>query len=128
MKKNNLAELTTQNNPSSGNATLTLCTNGNVSITADNSDTAQLTKNTTHKLVTQYKLEYNGSGVNETGGTTTDWSNYSSFLDKGSQVIHISGDGAVEVTLSVRASLENIQAEDCGQYNATQTLTVYWES
>ncbi len=124
----NLAVLTPTNNPSSGSATLTLYTNGTVSITADSSDAAQLSKDAIHKLITEYKLEYDGSGVNETGGRTTAWSGYSSFLTKDSQVTHISGDGAVEVTLSVRASLEGIRHEDSGEYNATQTITVCWKS
>ena len=123
----NLAELTPTNNPSSNSATLTLYTNEDVKITADNSDAAQLSKDDNHKLVTEYKLEYDGSGVNETGGGTTAWSDYGTFLRNGSQVTHISGDGAVEVTLLVRASVQTTRPEDSGEYNATQTLTVCWK-
>lgn len=124
----NLADLTAQNSSSSGSATLTLYTNGDVKITADNSDVAQLSKDDSNKLVTEYKLEYDGSGVNETGSSTTAWSDYGSFLGEGSEVTHISGDGAVEVTLSVRALVEAIRPDDSGEYNATQTLTVCWKS
>jgi len=124
----NLADLTGQNNQVSGSASLVLYTNGDVKITADNSDAAQLSKHDNHKLVTEYKLEYYASGVDETRGGTVAWTNYDSFLSEGAQVKHVSGGGAVEVTLSVRASVETIHPVDSGEYNATQTLTVCWKS
>jgi hypothetical protein len=100
----NLMDLTAQNSQVFGSSRLRLYTNGNVEITADNSDAAQLSKDNYHKLVTEYKLEYDAFGVNETGGSMVDWSRYDLFLSEGSIVTHIPGDGAVEVTLSVRVS------------------------
>jgi hypothetical protein len=123
-----LPDLTTENSQVSGSASLLLYTNGDVTITADNSDAAQLSKNALGKLVTEYKLEYDASGVGQTGGSTMVWSDYHSFLSKGSTVKHIYGDGAVEVILSVRASKDTLRPGDSGQYSATQTLTVCWKS
>jgi len=51
------------------------------------------------KLLTEYRLEYDAG--------TVAWSDYGSFLSKGSTVKHIPGDGAVEVILSVRASYDS---------------------
>ena len=124
----NLKQLTPSKNQSSASSTLTLYTNGDVSITADNSDAAQLSKDFGHKLVTKYKLKYDGSGANKTGGRSTGWRNYDRFLDKDSQVKHVSGDGAIEVTLSVKALIETFRREDSGRYDAVQTLTVCWKS
>ena len=124
----NLPELTPQNKQSSGSSRLRLYTNGDVKITADNSNAAQLSKDTLHKLVTEYKLEYDASGVNKTGGYTVEWSSHDSFLIKGSTVTHASGDGAVEIILSVRASKETKSPGDSGEYSATQTLTACWKS
>lgn len=123
-----LPELTPQNEQTSGSSRLYLYTNGDVKITADNSGTAQLSKDALHKLVTEYKLEYDASGVNETGGSRVEWSEHNSFLSKGSTVTHVSGDGAVEVILSVRASKGTQGAGDSGEYSATQTLTACWKS
>ena len=123
-----LTDLTTRNRQVSGSASLTLYTNGDVKITADNSDAAQLSKDALHKLITEYKLQYDASGVGETGGSTVAWSDYDSFLSKGSTVKHIYGDGAVEVILSVRASRDTLRPGDSGEYSATQTLTVCWKS
>ncbi len=123
-----LADLTAKNSQVSGSASLTLYTNGDVKITADNSDAAQLSKDVLHKLITEYKLQYDASGLRQTGGSTVAWSDYDSFLSKGSTVKHICGDGAVEVILSVRASRESRRAGDSGEYSAAQTLTVCWKS
>ena len=123
-----LPDLTAQNKQTSGSSRVYLYTNGDVEITADNSGAAQLSKDALHKLVTEYKLEYDASGVNETGGSTAEWSEYDSFLSKGSTVSHVSGDGAVEVILSVRASKGTERPGDSGEYSATQTLTACWKS
>ena len=150
----NLADLTTQNRRVSGSASLVLYTNGDVKITADNSAAAQLSKDANHKLVTEYKLEYDAFGANETGGSTADWSEHDSFLSEGSTVTHVSGDGAVEVILSVRVSNDSGELgnsltpnsilanpsssnatciisctlENIGECTATQTLTACWKS
>ena len=149
-----LADLTTQSSQVSGSSRLCLYTNGDVKITADNSDVSQLSKDDHHKLVTEYKLEYDAFGVNKTGGSMVDWSGYDSFLSEGSIVTHVSGDGAVGVTLSVRVSNDsggfgnsstpNLMSadpyssnaaciisctlENVGKCTATQTLTACWKS
>jgi hypothetical protein len=117
-----LAELTTQNREASDSASLILYTNGDVKITANNSDEAGLSRGNNHKLVTEYRLECG------TAGAATGWSSYDGFLKNGLTVEHISGDGAIEVTLSVRASSDINKTGDSGRYNATQTLTVCWSS
>ncbi len=150
----NLADLTSQNTHVSGSAALVLYTNADVKITADNSDVAQLSKEDNHRLVTEYKLEYDAFGLNKTGGSMVDWSGYDSFLSEGSTVTHVSGDGAVEVTLSVRVSNDSggfgnsltpdlmsanpsscnatciisCTLENIGECTATQTLTACWKS
>lgn len=150
----NLADLTAQSSWVSGSSSLYLYANRDVEITADNSDTAQLSKDDNHRLVTEYKLEYDACGLNKTGGSMVDWSGYDSFLSEGSRVTHVSGDGAVEVTLSVRVSNDrggfgnsltpNLMSanpyssnaaciisctlENVGKCTATQTLTACWQS
>lgn len=123
-----LDELSSQRNEAVGSSRLRLYTNGDVKITADNSDAAQLSKDALYKLVTEYKLEYDGLGAKQTGGGTTAWSGFDSFLREGSQARHVSGDGAVEVILSVRVFKETIRTGDSGEYSAVQTLTVCWGS
>jgi hypothetical protein len=117
-----LGELTTQKSQATGSTSLILYTNGDVKVTADNSDAAQLSKDSSHKLVTEYMLEF------DTAGAATEWNSYAHFLGDGLTAKHISGDGAVEVTLSVRASNDSKETGDSGRYNATQTLTVCWGS
>jgi len=123
-----LADLTTENSQVSGNTSLVLYANVDVTITADNSDTAQLSKDALHKLLTEYRLEYDATGVAQTGGSTVVWSDHDSFLSKGSTVNHIPCDGAVEVILSVRAACDRNAPPASGDYTATQTLTVCWKS
>ena len=128
----NLGELTQLKNVAYDSSTLLLDTNGNVKITADNSDAAQLSKDALHKLTTEYKLDYASSRINKdngkSGGIATAWSDYSTFLRNAPQISHVSDDGALEVTLSIRASRKNIRPQDSGRYTATQTLTVCWKS
>ncbi len=121
-----LEELTVKNKQAVGEASLELYINGDVTIIADNSNSAELTsgENTLH---TEYKLGYDGSGVNQTGGNFTEWSPFDTFIKDGAEIIHIPTDGAVEVVLSVKASIEEIRPENAGQYNAVQTLTVCWK-
>jgi len=132
----NLENLTAQMHEVEGSASLVLYTNKDVQIFADNSDAAQLSKDSMHTLVTQYKLQYDGGGTDQTGGRTTGWSDYDCFLINGSQVTHVPGDGAVEVILSVRAYRNTApvsSVEDrnggavSGDYTARQTLIVCWK-
>ena len=122
-----LGELTTQNKQATNKVMLTLYTNGDVTITANNKNTAELSFNT-NTLLTEYKLEYDGSGLSQSGGRKTDWCQSGSFLKKGSHITHIPGDGGVVVTLSVRASVEKIHSENSGRYTAFQILTACWKS
>lgn len=117
-----LGELTTQSSEATDSASLILYTNGDVKITADNSDEAELSRGNNHKLVTEYRLEF------DTAGAVTGWSSYDRFLKNALTVEHVSGDGAIEVTLSVRASNDIKKTGDSGRYSATQTLTVCWSS
>jgi hypothetical protein len=122
-----LGNLTAENPEVSGSASLVLYTNRDVLIIADNSGAAQLSKDRVHNLVTQYKLEYDGGGMGQTGGRTAGWSDYDCFLTSGSQITHVSGGGAVEVILSVRAFKDTAHASESGDYTARQTLTVCWK-
>jgi len=122
-----LANITTQAGAVTGSAAVTLYTNGDVDISADNTATARLV-NGSSVLVTEYRLEYDGDGVTATGGSTVDYTAYNSFLSSPSSITHISTDGAVGVTLKVRASNPASNVADAGAYTATQTLTATWGS
>ncbi len=118
-----IANITNQGDTPSASESLVLYTNCDLDITADNTATAQLTK-TTDTLVTEYKLEYDGDGGTATGGATVNWTEYDTFLSgAGSAVTHVTLDGAVNVTLSARASNAAGTLADAGDYTATQTLT-----
>jgi hypothetical protein len=119
--------IATQASVVTGSSMITLYTNGDVTITADNTATAQLTLGSV-TLVTEYRLEYSGDGASDTGGDTVDYTEYDQFLAVPSAVTHISGDGAVDVTLRVRASNPAGNVADSGIYSATQTLTASWAS
>ncbi len=123
----NLGNLTAEKTQVEGSASLVLYINKDVQIVADNSDAAQLSKDSVHTLVTQYKLQYDGAGTDQTGGRTTVWTDYDHFLINDSQVTHVPGDGAVEVILSVRALKNTASAAAPGYYGARQTLTVCWK-
>jgi hypothetical protein len=109
-----------------GSSQVTLYTSGNAEISADNTATARLTKAGGANLYTEYKLEFDGDGVSQTGGSTVDFTSYDSFLSSPASVTHITGDNAVQVTLYVRASNYANDVADAGTYTATQTLTVHW--
>ena len=119
--------ITAQADTPSASKSLVLYTNCNVNITADNTTAAQLTK-TTDTLVTEYKLDYDVEvdGAN-TWGVPKDWALHNLFLAGGastaSVVTHETLDGAIEVTLSARASNATGTLADAGAYHAHQTLT-----
>jgi len=117
-----LLTITARDDAPEASKSLVLYTNCNLTITADHTAAAQLTK-TTDTLVTEYKLEYDGDGDPDTGGATVDWAEYDDFIPVGSAVIHYTLDGAVNVTLSARASNDAGNVADAGDYTATQTLT-----
>jgi hypothetical protein len=107
--------------------TVTLYTNGDVHITADNSAFAELrnfTGGSLDVLVTEYRLVYDADGG--TTGTEVPYTEYDEFLVTPSVVTHVSLDGAVEVALYVQASNRAGDVADAGDYAATQTLTASW--
>ena len=122
----NLASITTQSLQVTGTATATLYTNGKVDITAVNAVAARLTSGGGATLVTEYSLAYDGNGVAATGGSSVAYATYDLFLNSASRVTHVIGDGAVEVTLGVRASNHSGDVSEATNYGATQTLTATW--
>ena len=121
-----LPNLTTREGESEGEAEVNLFTTGDVEISADNTDTARLTKSGGGSLYTAYKLKFDGDGVSETGGSTVSFTSYDSFLITPVYVTYVPDDNDVKVTLSVNAKNYNDQLADAGIYTATQTLTVSW--
>ena len=120
--------MTHQTDVLTGSSTQTLYTNGHVTITADNGTDAELSEVGGDTLYTEYGLLYDHDGLTETGGANVPYAVYSSFIDTGSAVTHVAGDGAVDVTLQVRASNAGSTQADYGSYGATQTLTATWSS
>ena len=121
-----LANITNRGDAPEASQSLVLYTNCDLNITADNTTAGQLIERVTSNdtLVTEYKLEYDKNGTDGTGGTNVDWTDYATFLGVGgSAVTHVTLDGAVNVTLSARASNEAGTLADAGAYTATQTLT-----
>lgn len=121
-----LSNITAQATVVSDTATTTLYTNGNASISADNTATAQLSTGSADTLVTEYSLAFDGDGTTATGGASVAWTAYDSFLSVASSVTHVANDGAVDVTLGARASNASGTLADAGAYSATQTLTAAW--
>lgn len=118
-----IANITNQGDKPEASQSLVLYTNCNLTITADHTAAAQLTK-TTDTLVTEYKLVYDHTATApDTGGATVDWTDYATFIPVGSAVTHNTLDGAVSVELSARASNAAGTLADAGAYTATQTLT-----
>lgn len=128
--------ITEQDDQVEGTGTATLYTNGDVTLSADNTtdpNNAQLTDGTDF-LVTEYKLSTDGDGTNNTGATAAAiaasgsdaWTNYTAFLSTALAVTHVSQDGAAVATLSVRASNDTGNVADSGSYTATQTITASW--
>jgi hypothetical protein len=122
----NLASITTQSQQVLGTATTTLYTNGNVNITADNTIASRLTSGGGATLVTQYSLSYSGDGVTATGGATVPYATYDLFLTAPSLITHVTGSGAVVLTLGVQASNQPGNVAEATSYTATQTLTASW--
>ena len=120
-------DLTPKNNQTSGSSSLVLYANGNVEITADNSDAAQLSKDSFSKLTTEYKLESDNLTGNQSPTDLADWSNFDSFLGNGTTITHIPGSGDVEIILSVKAVNDSGSPASPGLYQACQTLTVCWK-
>ncbi len=122
----NLASITTQSQLVMGTAATTLYTNGNVNITADNTVNSRLTSSGGAALVTQYSLSYSGDGVIATGGSTVPYATYDVFLSTPSLITHVTGSGAVVLTLGVQASNQPGNVGEATSYTATQTLTASW--
>lgn len=119
--------ITTQSDIREGFVTITLDVNSaeDATITAENGSDARL-HNATDVLVTEYKLEFDGDGSTETGGSNTAYVQYDSFLSPAVNITYVPGDDDVAVTLWVRASNIADNVADSGVYTATQTLTVAW--
>jgi len=122
-----LGDLNQRREQAAGEAELLLYTNGDIVITADNSGSAELSSGS-QTLTTEYQLQYDGSGEDQTGGMPTEWCTFDSFLKEPSKIKHVQTDGAVVIILSVKASVEKVTPEMTGEYNATQTLTACWNS
>jgi len=123
-----LTSISSQTDIREGSATIILDVNGTVmeaEITAENGPDAQL-HNATDTLVTEYKLEFDGDGSSETGGSNTSYESYETFLTTPAAITYRPGDNDVAVTLWVRASNIADNVADSGLYTATQTLTVTW--
>jgi hypothetical protein len=125
-----LSTITAQGSTPTGSQTATLYTNGNVSITANNSGTtAQLKKITdpNQTLVTSYMLTDDGDGTTTTGGTNqTIYTGYATFLSSAYAITHVAGDGEDVITLHAKAANYTGEVADAGAYSATQTLTATW--
>ena len=120
-----IPNITAQGDTPSASKSLVLYTNCDLDIIADKSATARLTK-TTDTLVTEYKLNYDAEadGADTWGVPSADWEDYTTFLGAGGSAgTHETLDGAVNVTLSARASNAAGTLADAGNYAATQTLT-----
>ncbi|HBG27326.1 MAG: hypothetical protein A2Y10_13250 [Planctomycetes bacterium GWF2_41_51] len=122
-----LGELNIKNKTAAGETSLTLYTNGDVIITADNSPSAKLSYGS-YALQTEYQLKCDGTGLGQTGAKPTQWCTYDTFLKEPAEIIHNPADGAVVVILSVKASVADIHKDNTGEYNAIQTLTACWKS
>ena len=122
-----LANITNQAQTQQGSSVITLFTNGDAEISADNavSGPAELSC-ATDELVTEYMLAFDGNGSAATGGTDTSYETYDAFLATPAAVTWVADDNDVEVTLWVRASNNAGEAADADTYNAIQTLTVSW--
>ncbi|MEN6386164.1 MAG: hypothetical protein ABFD79_13325 [Phycisphaerales bacterium] len=122
-----LGELNSKHKQTQGQSSLILYTNGDVEITADNSENAELS-NGAYKLQTQYKLDFDAIGGSQTGAMPTEWCTYDTFLKEAAQIIHSKTDGNVVIILSVKADIDQIRKDSGGEYYAMQTLTVCWKS
>lgn len=122
-----LLSIDTQSQSREGSVTVTLYTNGDAQISADNtaSGPAELSC-LTDTLVTEYKLFFDGDGASATGGSNTSYETYNTFLSTESSITYVADDDDVQVTLYVRASNSAGEVADSGTYTATQTLTVSW--
>jgi hypothetical protein len=116
-----LGELSPKHTEAAGQSVLTLYTNGDVIITADNSQSAELS-NGRYQIQTQYQLQC------DTGISPTQWCTYDTFLKEALEIIHNQTDGAVMVILSVKAQTNNFHSGSEGEYTAVQTLTACWKS
>lgn len=120
-----LTAISNQGQISEDSSTVTLFMDGDAEITADNSAASQLSC-ATDELVTEYKLVFDGDGSSATGGSSTSYEAYNSFLSTASAVTYVAVDDNVEVTLFVRVRNNADEVADAGAYSATQTLTVTW--
>jgi hypothetical protein len=122
-----LLSIASQAQTREGSATVTLFTNGNAEISANNtpSGPAELSC-ATDTLVTEYMLSFDGDGSSATGAEDTTWAEYNTFITTAYDITYVTDDNDVDVTLWVRASNNADEVADADTYNAVQTLTVSW--
>lgn len=116
------ANLTGQNNEVCGSTSVMLYTNGDVTITTDNSDLVQLAKDEACGLATDRKPEC------DTGQTITAPSSYEHLLINSPTLMHITGDAGADVTLSANGHNHTTTQAEVDRHSATVTLTVCWKS
>lgn len=125
-----------QGDDPNGSATYTLWTNCNVVLSADVDADAELDNDgaSTDVLVTEYKIATDSNGVDGTGATSGavsasssgTWTGHATFLGTALAITHVDGDGAVEVTLYVKATNDGDNVVDQGDYSCSQTITAAW--
>lgn len=136
------SQITSKADVSEGFITLTLWTNSNITLGADNTlhGPAELTHSrgdldgNEDTLVTKYMLSTDGDGDPQTGADedavtasgSDVWEVYNTFLTPALAVTHFNTDGNVIVRLDVQATNDDNNVADVGLYEATQTITATW--
>ena len=121
-----LAGISQRDQTPEGSSTARLILTGDVSLSADNSDTARLAGPGGDYLITEYALQFDGDGQSATGRPDVGYTSYDSFISTEVTVTQVGVDSDVEVTLKVRASMNAADVANAGTYTATQTLTASW--
>jgi hypothetical protein len=121
-----LGHITSQADIKTAGSTAILYTTGDCEISADRTAAANLTGPGGSTLITEYKLEFDGTGSSKTGAATVDFTAYDTFLSSPLRITHVPMDDDVVVTLTVRAANYPHNLANAGDYTAAQTLTVHW--
>jgi hypothetical protein len=121
-----LGNLTGQSDVKTAASSATLFTTGDCEISADRTVAARLSGPGSDSLITEYKLEFDGTGSGKTGAAAVDFTTYDTFLASPVRITHVPFDDDVVITVSVRAANYPNNLANAGDYTATQTFTVYW--
>jgi hypothetical protein len=138
-----LAAITARESAPTGSATITLWTNSDVALSADNTTASQLTytgsdRTTKDTLITKYMISTDFPETTHTGASAAavaashsdEWRDYDVFLKAAANaplaITHYNLDGNVEITLEVQATNDSDSVADTGLYQATQTITATW--